>query len=193
MKRLIEILLFIPILIFISFNAGADGENVNEDTLYVSLAFLPDSIREAVSNKKLMIYDYGHHGKKWCLIYEDADSFNIKIGSTRNEPTDLASKIDTSRLMDSYRSLICWGLDTLPYITKNMERLYPKQWSGFYSSLSVFNQHTKCVFNSIKVIAFGGRNNKIVNEKYWKLCYLMYWLSAPDIRALLPEFNDYIK
>lgn len=158
-----------------------------------SFEFLPDSIKEIVSNRKFIIYDYGHHGKKWSLIYEEGDSYDIKIGTTRNEPHSPVSIMDTMKLMDSYRDLICWGLDTLPNITMDMDRLYPKQWSGFFRSLSVFNQQSNCIFYSNNAIGFEGRDSASINEKFLTLCYLMYWLSAPEIRSLLPGFDDYIK
>lgn len=194
MKKTVVIMLFIPIFILTNFNMGADSKNNTIDNnLHISLEFLPDSIKEFVLDKRFIIYDYGHHGKKWCLIYEDGYSYNIKIGTTRNESPNLASKIDTANLVDSYRNLICWGMDTLPNITKDMDRLYPKQWSGFYRSLSVFNRQSNCIFNSNNAIGFEGRDSIHINENFSTLCYLMYWLSAPEIRSLLPGFDDYIK
>lgn len=193
MKK-IAIWLFAPILFCVSFNIVADDKKIAPDNnLPFSFEFLPDSIKEIVSNRKFIIYDYGHHGKKWILIYEDGYSYNIKIGTTRNESPNLASKIDTANLVDSYRNLICWGLDTLPNITKDMDRLYPKQWSGFYRSLSVFNRQSNCIFNSNNAIGFEGSDSIQINEKFLTLCYLMYWISAPEIRLLLPGFDDYIK
>lgn len=187
-------MLFIPIFIFTNFNMGADSKNNTIDNnLHISLEFLPDSIKEFVLDKQFILYDYGHHGKKWCLIYEDGYSYNIKIGTTRNESPNLASKIDTAKLVDSYRNLICWGMDTLPNITKDMDRLYPKQWSGFYRSLSVFNRQSNCIFNSNNAIGFEGPDSIHINENFLTLCYLMYWISAPEIRHLLPGFDDYIK
>ncbi len=187
-------MLFIPIFILTSFNMGADGiNNTTANNISFSFEFLPDSIKEIVSNRKFIIYDYGHHGKNWCLIYEEGDSYNLKTGTTRNEPHSFGSMIDTMKLMDSYRDLICWGMDTLPNITKDMDLLYPKQWSGFYRSLSVFNQQSNCIFNSNNAIGFEGRDNIPINENFSTLCYLMYWLSAPEIRSLLPGFDDYIK
>ena len=170
-----------------------DKKNAICDDLCISLGLLPDSIKEIVSNRKFIIYDYGHHGKKWSLIYEEADSYNIKIGTTRNETPNLISKVDTTSLLDAYRNLICWGMDTLPYITKDMGRKYPKQWSGFYSSLSVFNNHSDCIFNSSNAIGFEDCDDMAINENFTRLCYLMYWLSAPEIRSLLPGFDDYVK
>lgn len=181
-------------MFFISTNMSADDiKNANYDNLCNSLEFLPDSIKEIVSDKKFLIYDYGHHGKKWCLIYEKEDSYDIKIGTTRNEPHSSVSIIDTMKLMDSHRDLICWGLDTLPNITKNMARQFPKQWSGFYTSLSVFNQQSNCIFNSNNAIGFEGCNNTAINYNFSSLCYLMYWLSAPEIRSSLPGFDNYTK
>lgn len=183
-----------PIFFPMSFNMGADGvNNTVEDNPSISMEFLPDSIESIVSNRKFIIYDYGHHGKKWCLIYEDGDSYNFKIGSTRNELTNPIPQIDTAGIMDSYRNLISWGMDTLPYVTKDMARQYPEQWSTFYSSLSVFDLQSECVFNSNNAIGFEGKDNMVINERFSKLCYLMYWLSAPEIRHKLPGFDDYTK
>lgn len=194
MKKKFAIWLFAPILFCVSFNIVADGKkNTTDNNLPFSFEFLPDSIKEIVSNRKFIIYDYGHHGKKWSLIYEEGDSYDIKIGTTRNEPHSPVSIMDTMKLMDSYRDLICWGLDTLPNITMDMDRLYPKQWSGFFRSLSVFNQQSNCIFYSNNAIGFEGRDSASINEKFLTLCYLMYWLSAPEIRSLLPGFDDYIK
>lgn len=193
MKKKVVIWLFVPILFCVSFNIGADDiKNANDSNLPFSFELLSDSIKEIVSNRKFIIYDYGHHGKKWCLIYEEGDSYDIKIGTTRNEPHRSVSIIDTMKLMDAYRDLICWGMDTLPNITKDMNRLYPKQWSGFYRSLSVFNQQSNCIFNSNNAIGFEGFDSIVVNDNFSKLCHLMYWLSAPEIRSLLPGFDDYI-
>ena len=139
------------------------------------------------------MYDYGHHGKKWCLIYEEGDSYNFKIGTTRNERLDSASPIDTARLMAVHRDLIFWGIDTLPYITENMDRQYPEQWSTFYKSLSVFNQQSDMIFSANNVVGFEGPDNMAINADYRGLCYLMYWLSDPEIRTKLPGFEDYIK
>lgn len=145
MKRIIVILLFMPIFFPMSFNMGADGvNNTVEDNPSISMEFLPDSIESIVSNRKFIIYDYGHHGKKWCPI-------------------------------------------------KDMARQYPEQWSTFYSSLSVFDLQSECVFNSNNTIGFEGQDNMVINERFSKLCYLMYWLSAPEIRHKLPGFDDYTK
>lgn len=84
-------------------------------------------------------------------------------------------------------------MDTLPSVTKNMVWQYPEQWSTFYNSLSVFNEHSNCVFNSDNAIGFEGPDSTIVNDNFSRLRYLMYWLSAPDIRSLLPGFDDYIE
>jgi hypothetical protein len=173
---------------------GADGVNSAIDNQsHISLDFLPDSIKEIVSNKRFIIYEYGHNGTKWCLIYEEADSYSIKIGTTRKEPSNLALKIDTANLMDQYKNLICWGMDTLPYATKEMVRKYPKQWSGFYRTLSVFDQQLNCIFNSNNAIGFEGFDNMAINDNFLRLSYLMLWLSTPENRSLLPGFEDYIK
>lgn len=190
MKRTAEKLLFILIFITISIRLIANGNNnVIDDNSRPSLEFLPDSVRESVSNKKFMLYAYGHHGVNWCMICEEANSYNILIGTTREKPSYLDSKLDTARLMESYRNLICWGLDTLPYITKYMKRQYPEQWSTFYRSLSVFQQQSDCIFNSDNAIGFDGYDSASVNKNFHDLCYLMYWLSAPDLRSKLPGIN----
>lgn len=160
---------------------------------HVSLHILPDSIKEVITGKQFLLYDYGHHGKNWCLIYEDGDSYKIRIGTTRMKKPDLEAKIDTALLIAHYRDLIGWGMDTLPSVTKNMVWQYPEQWSTFYNSLSVFNEHSNCVFNSDNAIGFEGPDSTIVNDNFSRLRYLMYWLSAPDIRSLLPGFDDYIE
>lgn len=173
---------------------GADGiKNAVYDNWGNPLNLLPDSIKEIIHNRKFIMYDYGHHGKKWCLIYEEGDSYNFKIGTTRNERLDSASPIDTARLMAVHRDLICWGIDTLPYITENMDRQYPEQWSTFYTSLSVFNQQSDMIFSANNVVGFEGPDNMAINADYRGLCYLMYWLSDPEIRTKLPGFEDYIK
>jgi hypothetical protein len=173
---------------------GAEGiDNTIDNNLHISLDFLPDSIKEDVLNKRFVIYHYGHHGTKWCLIYEDGDSYNIKIGTTRHEPPNLALKIDTAKLMDSYKNLICWGMDTLPHVTKDLVRKYPEQWPAFYHSLRVFDRQLNCIFNSNNAIGFEGNDNLAINESFLKLRYLMLWLSAPEIRSSLPGFEDYIK
>jgi hypothetical protein len=172
---------------------GADGlNNAIDNELHSSLDFLPDSIKEIVSNKRFIIYYYGHYGTTWSLIYEEADSYNIKTGTTRNKPLNLGPKIDTENLMDSSKDLICWGMDTLPYITKDMAREYP-QLLGFYHSLSVFDQKSNCIFNSNNSIGFEGCDNMALNDNFLRLSYLMYWLSAPEIRSMLPGFEDYIQ
>lgn len=100
MKKKVLILLLIPIFLFMSFNMGAGGvKNVIDENSCSSLYLLPDSVKELVSNRKYMIYDYGHHGSRWCLIYEEGGSFIFKIGSTRNERPNLISQIDTDRLI----------------------------------------------------------------------------------------------
>lgn len=176
-----------------SLDMGADDiTNIIDDNPCVSLELLPDSIKTIVYDKKSLIYDYGHHGKNWCLIYEDGDSYNFKIGTTRNKQPDLGAKIDTALLIASYRTLIRWGMDTLPDITKGMVWQYPEQWSTFYSSLSVLNDQSNCIFNSNNAIGFEGHDNTAINEKFLELCYLMRWISAPESRDLLPGFDDYL-
>lgn len=194
MEKKALIWLIVPILFFVSFNMGAsDRKNVKDSNSSFSFELLSDSIKKIVSNREFIIYDYGHHGKKWCLIYEKGDSYDIIIGTTRNEPHSFVSVIDTMKLMDSYRDLICWGIDTLPYITKDMVWQYPKQWSSFYHSLSVFNEHSNCIFNSNNAMGFEGFDSIVVNDNFSRLCYLMHWLSAPEIRSLLPGFEEYVK
>ena len=79
---------------------GADViVNANDDNSHVSLHILPDSIKEVITGKQFLLYDYGHHGKNWCLIYEDGDSYKIRIGTTRMKKPDLEAKIDTALLI----------------------------------------------------------------------------------------------
>ena len=85
---------------------GADViVNANDDNSHVSLHILPDSIKEVITGKQFLLYDYGHHGKNWCLIYEDGDSYKIRIGTTRMKKPDLEAKIDTALLIAHYRDL----------------------------------------------------------------------------------------
>lgn len=55
------------------------------------------------------------------------------------------------------------------------------------------NQQSDCIFNSDNAVGFEGNDEMTINEKYFKLCYLMFWLAAPEIRSLLPGFEDYIR
>lgn len=165
---------------------GADRiKNTIDEKLYSSADILPDSIKELISKRKFMIYDYGHHGKKWCLIYEDGVSYRYEIGSARNGCSISVSKTDTAINLGAYSNLISWGLDSLPCLTKNMIPQYPRQWTTLYRSLCVYNGESDCIFDSNNAIGFKGCDSDIVNEKFLKLCYLMYWLSAPEIRDLL--------
>lgn len=173
---------------------GANGvTSTNDENPGLASTLLPDSIKKIVANRKFIMYDYGHHGKKWCVIYEDGDSYNFDIGSTRNERLNLDSQIDTAKIMADYRDLICWGMDTMPDATKNMARKYPEQWASFYKSLSVFDKQSDCIFEANNVVDFEGTDNRPINANFHKLSYLMYWLSAPEIRHLLPGFEEYVK
>lgn len=168
-----------------------NGTNKTETQTPVSLGYLPDSIKTIISDKKFIIYHYGHHGIKWCLIYEDRDSYVITIGTTRQENIDMNSGIDTLKLLNSYRDLICWGIDTLPETTRAMVPIYQKEWSPFYSSLSVYNTPSVCLFNSDNAIGFEGTDEIDVNNNFKDLCYLMWWLSDPNIRKYLPGFEQF--
>lgn len=168
-----------------------NGTNVTETQTPVSLGYLPDSIRAVIADKKFLIYHYGHHGIKWCLIYEDRDSYVITIGTTRQENIDRKSGIDTLKLLNSYRDLICWGIDTLSETARAMVPIYQKEWSPFYSSLSVYNTPSVCLFNSDNAIGFEGTDEIDVNNNFKDLCYLMWWLSDPNIRKYLPGFEQF--
>lgn len=162
-----------------------------DNTSDILPSYLPDSIKNIIEDKKFLLYDYGHHGTKWCLIYENRKSYNILIGTTRSEPPFIYIPIDTVKLLEKYQHLICWGLDSLPNIAKGMTKQYSIGWSTFYSSLRVYNKSYICIFNSNNAIGFEGVNSKKINLQFNQLCYLMRWLSAPELRNALPNIYEF--
>lgn len=188
-------------LIAVGYNTMAEN-NQTKVNVYSDITFdwLPDSTKKIISNKKSIIYYYGHYGRNWSIVYEDGDSYSYIIGTTRtNEESPQSDSkkkiigIDTLKLFESYRDLIAWGMDTFPEITKNLTPKYSAMCISCYNVLEVFNSKSECIYWDNNVGRFEGTNSSIVNEKYSALCYLMLWLSAPMLRELLPGFEEYIK
>lgn len=133
MKIKVTVLLLLALLASMSFKAHADDKQLQTDVeKNASLHFLSDSEKALLADKKFIVYVYGHHGIKWSIIYEDGDSYNFSIGTTRETSPEPGHDIDTLKLFEAYRSLINWGMNTLPEISKENKLKYPDQWSCFF-------------------------------------------------------------
>ena len=137
--------------------------------------------------KDFLYYSTGHHGVVWSLVYREAGSYRMRIGTTRGNNQVMNAEFDTVAFLNANGTLLAWGLDTLPVIAKKMTPQYRTVYWPIYESLYSLNAKTGDEFFSDNAIGYSGPDSVAFNEKFTKLNMLMYWLAAPEVRQVIPE------
>lgn len=146
-----------------------------------------DSLKVEMVGKDFLYYSTGHHGVVWSLVYREAGSYRMRIGTTRGNNQVMNAEFDTVAFLNANGKLLAWGLDTLPVIAKKMTPQHRTVYWPIYESLYGLNAKTGDEFFSDNAIGYSGPDSVAFNEKFTKLNMLMYWLAAPDVRQVLPE------
>ena len=146
-----------------------------------------DSLKVEMVGKDFLYYSTGHHGVVWSLVYREAGSYRMRIGTTRGNNQVMNAEFDTVAFLNANGTLLAWGLDTLPVIAKKMTPQYRTVYWPIYESLYSLNAKTGDEFFSDNAIGYSGPDSVAFNEKFTKLNMLMYWLAAPEVRQVIPE------
>lgn len=146
-----------------------------------------DSLKVEMVGKDFLYYSTGHHGVVWSLIYREAGSYRMRIGTTREYNQVMNAEFDTVAFLNANGKLLAWGLDTLPVIAKKMKPQHRTVYWPIYESLYSLNAKTGDEFFSDNAIGYSGPDSVAFNEKFTKLNMLMYWLAAPEVRQVIPE------
>ena len=146
-----------------------------------------DSLKVEMVGKDFLYYSTGHHGVVWSLIYREAGSYRMRIGTTRGNNQVMNVEFDTVAFLNANGKLLAWGLDTLPVIAKKMTPQHRTVYWPIYESLYSLNAKTGDEFFSDNAIGYSGPDSVAFNEKFTKLNMLMYWLAAPEVRQVIPE------
>lgn len=141
----------------------------------------------------MIFYSTGHYGYSWSLIAMIDSSYHIYSGrvSYTGDPNhnDIpeSTPFDTTKLLINNNTIISWGFDSIYSQAINMKKVYRKQYVTFGTDLSVFNSFGENTFNSDNAISFAGDDSLTFNEKFHKLCLIMWWLSDSKIREHIPD------
>lgn len=146
-----------------------------------------DSLKVEMAGKYFLYYSTGHHGVVWSLIYREAGSYRMRIGTTRGNNQVMNAEFDTVAFLNANGTLLAWGLDTLPVIAKKMTPQHRTVYWPIYESLYGLNAKTGDEFFSDNAIGYYGPDSVAFNEKFTKLNMLMYWLAAPEVRQVISE------
>ena len=174
-----RVILFIISLLFISLT-HAESRGNKTVSHYDDIDQLRDSF---IHNKANLQYynGVGVNGKIWSIIVKDECGYKIMQGNNMNKTYDIIST-------DTISSILEWGFNSLCSESKKMTPEYRKKyWFGYRNLIFVSSNGSK-EFELNNAISFKGKNSKKFNDKFWKLWYLMYWLSDPDDewRDILP-------
>ena len=83
--------------------------------------------------------------------------------------------------------IIQWGFDSLYLEAKTMKMKKINEYSPVKNVLEVYDDNCQRVFADYDMVIYGGYNSEIFNEKLRRLKYMMFWLSAPEIRNFSPS------
>ena len=122
------------------------------------------------------------------MVSSDAKGLQLFNGSTKFwEEKIEQTPFDTIKFMKRNKGILQWGLDTLPAQAYKMTPQYSNAYSPFNYSLKVIYFGENLIFSSVNTTNYSGPDSAAFNDKYGRLCFIMFWLAAPEIRPYIPD------
>lgn len=189
MKNLLTIFF---VLIGFSLSSSLD-DNTNPKSCNVAELKLLDCLDSSIKNSPKILYTYGHYGFSWSMVVKKdttLQTFTGRIdylGNSCLTENLTCNQFDSIRSFSKYKTLIQWGIDTLPNEINQMKAI-GQEYSGLTNSnLLILDSIGETVFNSNGNITFSGPDSLSFNSKLHHLRLIMRWLSCPQIRHYIPD------
>lgn len=165
-----------------------DIDCTNSQLTYV----LPDSIALLLQNQPSLFYSYGHYGYSWSIITVVNHDFRTYsgrvsyIGEKAITSTRTEDKFDSTLFFNNNKRLLLWALDTMPFTAQKMTPIYGSHTNSMYTELTIYRPKSKDSFHvDNNVICFAGPDSVVFNHNYHRLCLILRWLSAPNMRKYI--------
>lgn len=135
---------------------------------------------DKINQKQFLFYCTGHVGIVWSIVVREDVGYLVYYGNTSDEfvATDTIGQCN---------EIIQWGFDSLYLEAKTMKMKKINEYSPVKNVLEVYDDNCQRVFADYDMVIYGGYNSEIFNEKLRRLKYMMFWLSAPEIRNFSPS------
>lgn len=161
---------------------------------------LPDSVYQLVKGRPALLYSYGHHGYTWVVITPKDSSYQVysgKVKSARDysriyEPTG-GNQIDTAMLFSKKRDLFDWAFGKMQSELRNKKRIKGQFYASIYHIFSVIDSAGRTMFTQDAWDKYSGPDSKRFNKKIGEVMIIMLWLSMPELRECIPEFEVFEK
>lgn len=169
----------------------------NTDSCAILKRTLPDSLYNILKKRPIIFYTRGHYGYDWSLIARMDSTCSIYSGRISYSGDLYIDKIpeglpfDTTKLISHNNALLSWAFDSISVQAADMKKVNRTPFVTLWTDLSVFNSDGENIFNSDNAIAFAGVDSLVFNEKFNKLCLIMWWLADSRIREYIPDSAIY--
>lgn len=199
-KVLLSIISLILLLCFFTVSATdykSDTDCEKDSTLY---NLLPESLAVQLENKPLVLYiNVNCYVSSWSIVVKRNNKFQAYSGQVDRFGKKFLPKPDESDISDSTlffslnQNTFNWAFDSLSTKAINMKPIKGGiTFAGVWRELSVFNSEgEETFFSKDDPIRFAGPDSASFNTNYFRLQYLMFWLSAPGVKTYIPESTIY--
>ncbi len=130
-----------------------------------------------IPKQPTLVYNVGSYAL-WSKISQDSTSY--VFSSWKDMKTKPLAPFDTIRVIDTWRPIIKWGLDTLPTLSKEMQPIFLPSNVHQHLGLDVYDNGAITFTKEFDVMKYEGPNSEEFNKKLMKLSCLMLWLCLPD-------------
>lgn len=151
------------------------------------------AFNKKLEGKPIILFMAGHNAQIWSAVVKDGAEFSILSGKINSQRGNVVAESKDSNLIDSialinkYRPLLLWAIDSLPLKAKIMKSIKSKEYNPFSPSLMVMPLKNGLDFHSGNTYRFAGPDSIEFNGKFDSLFVLMYWLAEPFLRPYTPD------
>lgn len=197
MKKILFFFTLIIVLTVFSVWANQTPNLVNADSCGILKHTLPDSLYTILKNKPIIFYSRGHYGYFWSLIARVDSTYQVYSGQVSYSGERYLNEIsesdpsDTTKLFIHNNAILSWGFDTIAYEAMNMSKVNRTPYVSLWTDLSIFKCDGVNIFSSDGATAFSGKDSIAFNNKFHKLCLIMWWLADSRIREYIPDSAIY--
>ncbi len=173
----------------------SNSDNGEADWLFSQI--LPDSLLYLVKDRPLLLYSFGHYGYSWGIVTKTDSGFHTfcgrvdYVGNRFIRTSEENGQFDTIPFFSAHKDIFLWGMDTMPAEAKRMNVIKNETGVTFYSDLSVIDSKGEIVFKINDNVTFSGPDSVVFNNKFYRLCVIMRWLSDPCLRSYVPNLEKF--